>query len=116
MSFTDAIKTCFQKYVDFTGRARRSEYWYFSLFQALLSLAVSIIFGAESVFVSLVSLALFLPSLAVSCRRLHDIGKSGWWMLIAFVPLVGIILLLVWDCKDSDPAANQYGANPKAIA
>ena len=116
MSFTTAIKTCFQKYVDFSGRARRSEYWYFSLFTTLLSMVAGILFGAESIFVSLASLAVFLPGLAVTCRRLHDIGKSGWWMLIAFVPLVGIILLLVWECKDSAPGTNAYGANPKEAA
>ena len=114
MSFTEAVSTCFQKYTDFSGRARRSEYWYFCLFNMILSMIASFIFGADSVLTSLVSLAVLLPGLAVCCRRLHDIGKSGWWMLIALVPIVGAILLIVWVCTDSQPGANLYGENPKA--
>ena len=114
MNFTQAVTTCFQKYVDFNGRARRSEYWYWSLFTGLISAILSLILGSESFIVTIFSLATLLPGLAVSVRRLHDIGKSGWWLLIALIPLVGAILLLIWDCKDSDPGTNVYGSNPKA--
>lgn len=114
MTFVEAITTCFQKYVDFNGRARRSEYWYFSLFTSLVSAALGVIFGESSFLVSLFSLATLLPGLGVTWRRLHDIGKSGVWVLINLIPLVGTIIMIVWCCKDSDPGTNQYGTNPKA--
>lgn len=117
MSFVDAIKSCFTQYVGFSGRARRSEYWYFCLFNIL----IGIVFGILAVFADvftiisyIVSLGLFLPGLAVCIRRLHDIGKSGWNLLFALIPLVGAILLIVWYCKDSEPGDNVYGPNPKA--
>ena len=111
MSFGQAVSNCFTNYANFSGRARRSEYWYFTLFHFLINFAVGLLrIPAVS---SLVALALFIPSLAVGVRRLHDIGKSGWYILIALVPLVGAILLLVWECRDSDPGSNLYGPNPK---
>lgn len=115
MSFKDAIVTCFKKYATFSGRARRSEYWYFSLFNMLVSFVLTMVLG-DSIIVSLVSLALVVPGLAVSWRRLHDIGRSGAWVFIALVPLVGAILLLVWECTDSQPGENKYGPNPKEAA
>ena len=69
--------------------------------------------GILSILSVIWSLAIFLPSLAVCIRRLHDIGKSGWWYLLAFIPLVGAIILIIWFCKDSEPGANAYGPNPK---
>ena len=113
MTFTEAVTICFQKYTDFTGRARRSEYWYFCLFDMLLTAVVGIIFGEDSAIASAVSLVMLLPGLTVCCRRLHDIGKSGWWQLLHLIPLVGSIVLLVWLCQDSDFGNNLYGANPK---
>ncbi|MBR3764142.1 MAG: DUF805 domain-containing protein [Clostridia bacterium] len=113
MSFVDAIKTCFQKYADFSGRARRSEYWNFYLFNALVSGAAGAIFGADSIITSIISLALLIPGLAVAWRRMHDIGKSGAWNFIALIPLVGTILVIIWMCKDSVPGTNAYGTNPK---
>lgn len=122
MSFAEAVETCLvKKFVSFSGRARRSEYWYFTLFSLIVSMAASIIGGMlfvhhegdVNLLSSLLSLVLFLPGLGVAIRRLHDIGKSAWWYLIIFVPLIGWIILLVFMCKDSFPGPNQYGPSPK---
>lgn len=115
MSFADAIKTCFSKYADFSGRARRSEYWFFYLFVVIALFAASIVdkvIGTYPLLYLLDGLAILLPILAAGARRLHDTGRSGWWLLIAFVPLIGAILLLVWYCTDSSPD-NEYGPSPK---
>ena len=119
MSFVDAIKSVFSQYVGFSGRARRSEYWFFCLFNIIVSFLLSILaIKVGSVF-SIVStiyyLAVLLPSLAVFIRRLHDIGKSGWFYLFALIPLAGPIILIVWFCTDSEPGANQWGPNPKGL-
>ncbi len=99
-SLGDAIKVCFQKYAVFSGRANRSEYWYFALFNLLLSLLFP-----------LAAIALLLPSLAVCVRRLHDIGKSGWSIFIALIPVVGFVILLVWVCQPSQVGSNEYDCN-----
>lgn len=110
---------CWKKYAVFSGRARRKEYWMFCLFNILIAFAIGIVLGlvgaveAAGVVGNLYSLAALLPGLAVCARRLHDIGKSGWWMLIGLVPIVGAIVILVFVCMDSQPGENQYGANPK---
>jgi uncharacterized membrane protein YhaH (DUF805 family) len=117
MSFADAIRTCLMtKYADFSGRARRSEYWYFSLFSILVSIPTSLIAGAIhlSIISFLVSLALLVPGLAVGVRRLHDTGRSGWWLLLILIPLVGAIVLLVFFVMDTSPAGDQYGPSPKS--
>ena len=123
MSFKEAITTVFSKYATFSGRARRSEYWYWVLFTGLVSGALSILATATghdgdpnkffSLLSSLFSLGVFVPGLSVCWRRLHDIGKSGAWYLIVLIPLVGWILMIVWCCQDSQPGDNQYGPNPK---
>lgn len=123
MSMKEAIQSVFRQYATFTGRARRSEYWYYTLFVVIVNLvftAISTIAGAESgltrfitILQSLWSLAILVPGLAVCWRRLHDIGKSGAYWFFCFIPLVGAILLLVWFCQDSQPGENQYGPNPK---
>lgn len=115
MGFMEAVKAVLTNYAGFSGRARRSEYWYFVLFQIMLSVIFSVL-GAMIEFPMLpniVSLALLIPGLAVSVRRMHDIGKSGWVLLLALIPLVGAIILIVWSAKDSQPGANAYGPNPK---
>jgi uncharacterized membrane protein YhaH (DUF805 family) len=114
MDFMTAVRTTLSKYVDFSGRARRSEYWYFVLFNVLVSIVALVIDMAigQQIVGFIASLALFLPGLAVSIRRLHDIDRSGWWILISLVPIIGFILLIVWYCSDSKPD-NQYGPNPK---
>lgn len=116
MSFIEAVKSVFSQYVGFSGRARRSEYWYFTLFNAIVSIVLSILVSATgSSLFSILSLALVLPGIAVTIRRLHDIGKSGWYILFDCIPLVGAIILIVWFCKDSMPGENQYGPNPKGM-
>ena len=109
MNFGQAISSCFKKYATFTGRASRSEYWWFALFDVLVSLAASMMGDVVN---ALAALALFLPVLAVGARRLHDIGKSAWFLLLWFIPLIGWIILIVWACQKSDPASNEYGPPP----
>ncbi len=120
MSFADAVRTCLSKYADFSGRARRSEYWYFFLFNVLVGIVASVldnVLGTETgsgsgVIGGLASLALLLPSIAVGARRLHDISRSGWWLLIGLIPLVGWIVLIVWFVQDSH-GDNEHGPRPK---
>ena len=120
MTFVNAIKTCFLKYVEGSGRATRSEYWYFVLFYSLLSICMDVVdativgeklwsyegfFGpAQLIF----TLLIILPSISVTVRRLHDINKSGWWWLISFT-VIGLIPLTYWVCKESDNDENTYG-------
>lgn len=115
MNFGQAIQSGFRNYVGFTGRARRSEFWWWVLFQVLVSFVAASLWGISrsSALYGLTTLILFLPALALEVRRLHDVGRSGWWLLISFVPLVGIILLLVWFCKDGTVGTNRFGADPK---
>jgi len=104
----------FERYAVFEGRAGRAEYWWFFLANFLISLVLQGLGRGASILaiVSLIySLALLIPGLAVAVRRLHDTDKSGWWILISLVPLVGIIVLIVFLATDGDPGANQYG-NP----
>ena len=117
MSFADAVRSAFSKYVTFSGRARRSEFWWFALFAGIVYIVAGIIDAAigNQVLGYLVGLALLLPSLAVTVRRLHDTGRSGWWILIGLVPLIGAIVLLVFEVQDSQPGTNSYGPSPKAV-
>jgi len=107
----------FQKFAEFNGRARRTEYWMFMLFNILISIALSIVEVAADmklpILSGLYSLAVLIPALAVAVRRLHDTGRSGWWLLLAFVPILGGLVLLVFAVLDSQPDANEYGPNPK---
>ena len=112
MTFGDSIKTCFSKYADFNGRASRSEFWWFALFNFLVSLVLGFIFPLLS---SVYSLAVLLPSLAVGARRLHDINKTGWLQLIWLIPVLGWILLIYWAVQPSGEP-NQYGEPPLAEA
>ncbi|KAA0548517.1 DUF805 domain-containing protein [Bacillus sp. BGMRC 2118] len=105
-----------KNYVGFSGRARRKEYWMFALFNAIVSILlaiVEVITGLESMLTGLYSLAVLLPSLAVGVRRLHDTGRSGWWLLISLIPIIGAIVLLVFTVSDSQEGENKYGPNPK---
>jgi len=106
MTFADSIKTCLTKYAEFSGRASRSEFWWFMLFSVLVNCAAGQISNAVY---GVVSLALILPSLAVGARRLHDVDKSGWWLLLGLIPLVNI-LLIYWECHAGKNEDNQYGA------
>jgi uncharacterized membrane protein YhaH (DUF805 family) len=114
-----------KKYTDFSGRARRKEYWYFMLFNVIFLIVATILDNLFKTtfenlgygwFYLLYALAVLLPGIALVVRRLHDVGKSGWWYFIALIPLVGGIWLLVLMCTDSQPGDNQYGPNPKAVA
>ena len=115
MSIADAVRSVLTQYATFSGRARRSEYWWFFLAYFIASVVASIIDGILGVTVLgvILALGLLIPSLAVGVRRLHDIGKSGWWLLIGLIPLVGAIVLLVFACQDSQPGTNQWGPSPK---
>lgn len=115
------FKTVFRRWNDFSGRSRRREYWYFALANFVISIGLGILdnivlgsngYGALQGLYSLIAL---VPGLAVSFRRLHDIGKSAWWLLIALIPIVGLVVLIYFTVKDSD-GDNVYGPNPKAIA
>ncbi|MEQ8435002.1 MAG: DUF805 domain-containing protein [Oceanicaulis sp.] len=118
MSFVDAIKSVYSNYVNFQGRARRSEYWWFYLFYVLVVIALSIVSAAVneslgSLLTGIFVLGTFIPLLAAGVRRLHDTGRSGWWILIALVPLVGVIVLIIFFVGDSEAGPNKYGPNPK---
>ncbi len=106
MTFTESMQTCFRKYADFKGRASRSEYWWFAAFVVVVSIATSLLFGDAAN--ALVTLSLFLPYLAVSARRLHDIGRSGWWQLIWYIPLIGLPVMIYW-CVQNSEGPNAYG-------
>lgn len=105
-----------KKYVGFRGRASRSEFWIFLLVSTLVTLTLLImdaLLNTERFIASLYHLAVTLPTLAVCIRRLHDTGRSGWWYLLSFIPIVGIIILTVFYSQDSQYDENQYGTNPK---
>ncbi len=112
------LKCVKEHYFDFNGRARRKEYWMFTLVNIIISVALSVVLGLISEkllpIANLYSLAVLLPALGVTARRLHDINKSGWWMLIALIPIVGLYLIYLL-AKDSDAGQNQYGQNPKGL-
>jgi uncharacterized membrane protein YhaH (DUF805 family) len=136
MTFTQAVRSGFSNYVTFSGRARRSEFWFWFLFAIIVGVVAalldSMLFpsmmdvqtemgdGVASVnaqggpISALVSLGLFLPGLAVSVRRLHDVDRSGWWVLLAFIPLIGIIVLIVWWATEGTRGPNRFGGDPKA--
>ena len=126
MSFIDAIKSYFQNYANFKGRARRSEFWWTVLFTALVSTGLSIVFPGSMMdfgnglviqqshpIVSLWSLATLVPSLAITWRRLHDVSKSGPYFFFILIPFAGVIMLIIQLVKDSAPGANPYGAPVK---
>ncbi len=128
VSFEEAVKRALANYCCFTGRASRSEFWWFSLFTTILSCVITLVFAILTAlfhstapstigtFVNYaVSLALFLPSFGLTFRRLHDTGRSGWWWLISLIPVAGLIILLVFLCSKSNPEANQYGEMPNMI-
>ena len=105
-----------KKYAEFKGRARRKEYWMFYLFYFIFAIAAAVLevtLGIYPVISIVYSLVLSLPYLAVTVRRLHDTNRSGWWILIVFVPIIGAIVLLVFTLQDSDVGENWYGKNPK---
>lgn len=107
-----------KNYVGFSGRARREEYWMFVLFNCIASFVLGLIDGLLGIQIlsSLYSLAVMIPSLALQFRRLHDIDRSAWWLLLAFVPLVGAIVLFIFTVLPGTVGDNKYGADPKSVA
>ena len=121
----DWYLSVWKKYAVFSGRAQRAEYWYFVLFNCLAIIGLVIVDSITGSFdddagIGLLSglyyLGVLLPSLAVTVRRLHDTGRSGWWMLIALLPLLGGLILLFFTVQDSQPGGIQYGLNPKGVS
>lgn len=119
MTFGQSIKRCFSRYCDFSGRASRSEYWWWMLFSTIVGIVVGCPAGfahdpssGVSWLAYLVSLFLLLPSWGVLFRRLHDTGRSGWWWLINLIPVVGNIILIVFCIQPSEPYENKYGFPP----
>ncbi|THF67816.1 DUF805 domain-containing protein [Deinococcus sp. Arct2-2] len=119
--------TVLLRFKDFSGRSRRREYWMFVLFNWIRTLVIGFIdrrlgldFGVENLQIGILgviqSLILFIPGLAVGIRRMHDIGRSGWWSLLVLIPLIGGIWLIVLDATDSEPGSNKRGPNPKGTA
>lgn len=110
-----------KKYAEFSGRARRTEYWMFVLFNVIVAIVLAVVDGVLGtrtetglgILGSLYSLAVLIPGIAVAVRRMHDTGRSGFFLLIGFVPCVGAIILLVFLIQDSNPGSNQYGPSPK---
>lgn len=123
MSFGQAVSSVFSKYATFSGRARRSEYWYWILFVVLLSVVASLLDNVLKLRVAegtpygwitvIVSLALLIPGIAVTVRRLHDTDRSGWWYLLTFVCGIGALIVLVFCIIDGTPGPNKYGDSPK---
>ncbi|CAN5553844.1 DUF805 domain-containing protein [soil metagenome] len=108
MNFGQAISSCLSNYATFSGRASRSEFWWFFLFQVLLSIAASMISDKLN---GLASLALLLPALAVGARRLHDIGRSGWWQLL-MISGIGFLVLIYWWVQPTADDVSSYGSSP----
>jgi uncharacterized membrane protein YhaH (DUF805 family) len=115
MTFGEAIQSGLRNYVTFSGRAPRSEYWWFFLFGLLCSIAGEILdaaTGGAGLINLAVAFGLFLPSLAMAVRRLHDVDRSGWWYLIILIPLIGLIVLLVWFVTRGTTGDNRFGPDP----
>ena len=123
--FIDTIKN---KYAKFDGRASRSEYWFYALFYLIIAIVVGMLdtflinpmlgvtpelAGEGGILQIILALALLIPSIAIGIRRLHDIGKSGWWLLIGLIPIIGALVLIYFYVTDSQAGSNQFGENPK---
>lgn len=102
-----------KKYVEFSGRARRKEYWMFTLFNLIIALVLGFLDGSGTLG-GIYALAVLLPSIGVSVRRLHDTGRTGWWLLLIFLPLIGALVLLVFMVLEGNAGQNEYGSDPKA--
>lgn len=114
MNFPDAIKSCLENYVTFSGRARRAEYWYWVLFTFVTGVILGIVDGILGVEVlgTLFSLATLLPGIAVAVRRMHDTDRSGWWVLINIIPIVGWIIFIIWAATKGTAGDNRFGPDP----
>ena len=119
VDFQEAVRLGFQNYVKFEGRSSRGAYWYWALFAMILSIVTGLIDGLlfpatmGSPLNTIASLATILPGIAVGVRRLHDIGRSGWWILIALT-VIGVLLLIYWNCQPGQRSDNAFGADKEA--
>jgi uncharacterized membrane protein YhaH (DUF805 family) len=115
MNFVEAIQSGFSNYVNFSGRAQRSAYWWWALFYFIVLIVAeildSVIFGSPVLYL-IITLALLLPTIALGVRRLHDTDRSGWWLLIAFIPLIGAIVLIVFFVQKGTTGPNRFGPDP----
>ena len=123
MTFGQAIETVFRKYPEFSGRAARTEYWWWTLFYFLVSLVLGVIdgtmlfsSGGTGPLGAIATLVLLLPTIAVSARRLHDTDRSAWWLLLFFVPVIGLLVLLFFFVTKSDPGPNRFGDAPEDLS
>ena len=125
MNFVEAVKSGYQNYVNFSGRSARSAFWWWVLFQFIVSIVIAMVEGGGHASAGMMSynagpiamvwsLANLLPGIAVAVRRLHDIDKSGWWLLIGLIPLIGWIILIVWYATKGTTGSNRFGADPLA--
>lgn len=117
VSFKEAvIRAIKDNYCNFNGRSSRSEYWWYCLFTVILGVIIAWIFSSSQTAYAtvggIVNLALLLPSLGLCVRRLHDVGKSGWWIFLVLIPVIGAIILIIWFCQPSQPQTNAYGPVP----
>ncbi|MES2256096.1 MAG: DUF805 domain-containing protein [Pseudomonadota bacterium] len=114
MTLGQSVQSCYSNYATFSGRAARSEYWFFVLYQCLVGFVCGLLmaFGIGQLLLWLFVVANLLPAISVTVRRLHDTDHSGWWYWIALVPLVGAILLIVWFCTRGTSGANRFGSDP----
>jgi len=115
VTFGEAVRSGFDHYAKFDGRASRPAFWWWFLFGILVGIGASIIdaiIGSFGVVSGLAALALLLPNLSVAIRRLHDTDHTGWWVLIGLIPIIGFIVLLIFYLRQSDPGENQYGPPP----
>jgi uncharacterized membrane protein YhaH (DUF805 family) len=117
-SFAGSIALCLHRFVQFSGRSPRAEYWYFVLFTALIAVAAVLVDAAflngSRLFSTVVNLAVFLPALSVFVRRLHDLDRSGWWYWLILVPVVGAVILFIWLISRGTRGANRFGPEPLA--
>jgi uncharacterized membrane protein YhaH (DUF805 family) len=114
MGFGQAISSGFSNYVNFSGRACRSEFWFWRLFYFLAAVGLVIIERVVRIhaLVGFLELGMFLPTLAMSIRRLHDLDRSGWWYFLVLIPIIGWIILLIWDCTKGTDGPNRFGPDP----
>lgn len=127
MGFIDAIKTVYKQYFTFSGRAVRSEYWWWWLFNVIVSVVIALVEGGTTSTVgegtvgaayyagpigTIWALGNLVPGIAVAVRRLHDIGRSGWWLLLGLIPLIGALVLLYWMCCRGTSGTNRFGPDP----
>lgn len=118
MTFSQAVSTCLSQYATFSGRAARPEFWWFILFQVIANILAgildSVLFGSAGfpLLGTIVGLGLFLPSLAVAVRRLHDTARSGWWILLGLIPVIGILVLIYFYIQPGKDDQNPFGPRP----